>query len=306
MKQNVLMIYLRMLGYTLLALLVRAVALLPLVCLFVLEGGARWLAVLCPVLMIFAVLPLRYSFAQAMVDVRNQRRFSFARAFTLEHYGEKLTESLLHALHVFKWGILLFAMLGYAYYCYSQVDALTLYESVANLGAWWQNTVCAIANVFGANAVPAANAFMDGVVVLGLLLCAGVAVWLYGAVRNSASRYLWAQATLEDREPRVEIRRHLRGRRWMQLLMGLCNLVLWIPFVVCVASAAKTAVSDLSTMLMMAITTGYLPTDELMKMIAPTVLSFVLLYLPLVPVRRWITSAFALGGRKAVRKDAQA
>lgn len=305
MKQNALMMYLRMLGYTLLALLVRTAALLPLVCLFVLEGSARWLAVLCPLMMVFAVLPLRYSFAQAMTDAKTQRCFSFARAFTLEHYGEKLTESLLYALHVIKWGIPLFAMFGYAYYCYSQVDALTLYESVANLGKWWQNTACAIVNVFGANAVPAANAFMDGVMALALILLAGIAVWVYGAVRNSASRYLWAQATLEDRDPRVEIRRRLRGRRWLQLLAGLANLLLWIPFVVCLASAAKTAVSDLSTMLMMAITTGYLPTDELVKLIVPTVLSFVLLYLPLVPVRRWITCSFALASRK-MRKEAQA
>ena len=305
MKQNALMMYLRMLGYTLLALLVRAISLLPLVCLFVLEGAARWVAALCPLLLILVVLPLRYSFAQAMADAKTQRRFSVARAFTLEHYGEKLTESLLHALHVIKWGILLFAMLGYGYYCYSQVDALTLYESVANLGKWWQNTACAIVNVFGANAVPAANAFMDGVMALALILLAGMAVWGYGAVRNSASRYLWAQATLEDREPRVEIRRRLRGRRWLQLLVSLGTLVLWIPFAVCVASAAKTAVSDLSTMLMMAITTGYLPTDELVKLIVPTVLSFVLLYLPLVPVRRWITCSFALAGRK-MRKEAQA
>lgn len=304
MKQNVVMKYLSLLVYVLLALLLRAVAWLPLGCLL-LEGGLRWLAVLCPLMVVFAVLPLRYSFAQAMAESKMHGRFSIARAFNVEHYGEKLAESLLHVLHVLKWGLPLAAMFGYAFYCYSQVDALTLYQSVVDLGAWWQNTLCSVINLFGGGAVPAANAFMDGVTALGAILCAGVLVWAYGAVRNSASRYLWAQATAEDREPRVEIRRRLRGRRWVQLLVGVGNLILWIPFAVFMAASVKTAVSDLSTMLMMSITTGYLPSEELVKLIAPSVLSFVLLYLPLIPVRRWITCSFALGTRK-VQKEVQA
>lgn len=304
MKQNVVLKYLSTLGYVPLAMLLRLLAWLPLACLL-LDGGLRWLAVLCPLMLVFAVLPLRYSFAQAMAEGKADGRFSIARAFNFEHYGEKLAESLLHVLHVLKWGVPLFAMFGYAFYCYSQVDALTLYQSVVDLGAWWQNTLCSVKNLFGGNAVAVANAFMDGVMALGVILCAGILVWMYGAVRNSASRYLWAQATAEDREPRVEIRRRLRGRRWLQLLVGVCNLILWIPFVVFMASALKTAVSDLSTMLMMAITTGYLPTEEMIQMIVPAVQSFVLLYLPLIPVRRWMTCCFALASRK-VRKEAQA
>ena len=68
-KHNPLTFYLRMLLYMLWRLLLRLLALAPLACLFVFPAGSplKLLALLCPVLLVLLVLPLRYSFAEAMV-----------------------------------------------------------------------------------------------------------------------------------------------------------------------------------------------------------------------------------------------
>ena len=116
-KHNPLTFYLRMLLYMFIALFLRVVTFLPLCALFVFPAGSplKWLALLCPALLFFFLLPLRYSFADALVQRPRQRRFSFDTALSMGNYGEKLAESLLHAVNVIKWGIPLFAMLTYCY-----------------------------------------------------------------------------------------------------------------------------------------------------------------------------------------------
>lgn len=303
-KQNALVYYVRALLYTLVALLLRVIAFAPLACLFVFDGWPRWLAALCPVMVIFGILPLRYSFAQAMTA--KPRRFSFDAAFSFSNYGEKLKESLLHALHVIKWGLPLAVMLALGYYWYSAVDYLELYQTVDELGNFCAQLIGGAAGwlsgVFGTEAFVAtavtANNFMLGVAAVAAVLGLGVLIWIWGAVRNSASRYIWAVAVRTDRVPRAEMRRRLKGRRLRQLGVALVNLLLWIPFLYVSAGALKTAVSDASTMLMMAITTGQLPTAELLAAAMPVAGAFVLLYLPLVPLRRWNTAAFAARNRR--------
>lgn len=276
-KQNAFVFYLRTLVYTLMALALRLIAAAPLACLVLFEGWQRWLAVLCPVLMIFVVLPLRYSFAHAMTE--QPRRFSFDTAFSFSRYGEKLKEGLLHALHVIKWGIPMAALLAGAYYCYTAVDALTMFQTVNELGN-------GCAQLFG---LSTANNFMLGVGVVGAVLGLGVVIWLWSVVRNSAGRYLWAISA-----NRAEMRSRLKGRRIMQLCVAVVNLILWIPFLYASICAVKGALSDVSTMLMMAITTGSLPKTDLISAAVPVALAFVGLYLPLLPLRRWNTAAFAM------------
>lgn len=193
-KQSPFIYYLRVLLYMFVALLMRLAAFAPLACLFAFPAGSpfRWLALACPVLVIFVILPLRYSFAEALVQ-RKERGFSLDVALNMHTYGEKLTESLMHAVHVLKWGLPLAVMLGYAYYWYKDVDALTLLKTVTAIGKGWMNAWCAAGNFFfglfgSANrlAVPA-NTLMEGVYVVLALVALGALVWLYGAVRNSAA-----------------------------------------------------------------------------------------------------------------------
>lgn len=297
-KQNAFVFYVRTLIYTLMALGLRLIAAAPLTCLFVFDDWKRWLAALCPVMVILGLLPLRYSFAQAMTA--KPRHFSFDTAFSFSHYGEKLREALIHDLHVIKWGIPLAIMLAAAGYAYTQVDALTLFQTINDLGNFCGEALAKaagwLAGLTGADSVAVvtnANNFMLGVMAVAAVFGLGVLIWLWGAVRNSASRYIWAVAASTDRVPHAEMRRRLQGRRLKQLGLAILNLILWIPFLYVSAGALKGAVSDASTMIMMAITTGQLPTADLVAAAVPVAGAFALLYLPLVPLRRWNTAAFA-------------
>lgn len=280
-KQNAFVFYVRMLAYTLIALALRAVVAAPVACLFVFEDWKRILAVLCPVLAVLVVLPLRASFAQTMMS--GTRHFGFDAAFSFDHYGQKLRQGLLHALHIALWGIPTALMAAGMYYCYTMVDALTIFQTINDLG----NGCAQLLNL------TTANNFMLGVGAVGAVLGLGVLIWLLGIARCSANRYLWAQAIRTNGNPRTEIRRRLKGRRLAQLGVAIVNLILWIPFLLVSACALKNAFSDASTMLMMAITTGVLPKLDLISTVMPVAAAFVLLYLPLLPLRRWNTAAFA-------------
>ena len=300
-KQNPLVFYLWMLLYMLLALLIRAAAFAPLLAVTA-DSALRWLWVLCPVLLLFIVLPLRYSFAEALVQREGERRFCIKEAFNFRHYGEKLAESILHALNVLKWGIPLAALLVYAAYWYSEVDALTVLQSMTALGAGWASLRVGVVNLFGGNEAMPANTLMDGLFVIGLIVAAAVLIWLYGAVRNSANRYSWVLATRSDFSPRSELRRRLIGRRWKQLGVAVVNLILWVPFLLVAACALKNVVSSLSTLLMMAITTGKLPALDLAGVVAPLAAAFFGLYLTLLPIRRWLTASFVMRSKTATDK----
>lgn len=304
-KQNPFLFYLRLLLYIILALLIRLAAFAPLVCLAAYPSGAwqRWLALLCPALVLFVVLPLRYSFADALVQKPGQRCFDFNTAFSFREYGEKLSESVLHAAHVFKWGIPLLAMLGYAFYAYNEVDALTLLQSVTAIGKFWSQLWCAVVNgiggLFGAQPlVPPSATLMEGFLVLCAALGLGMLIWLFGAVRNSANRYIWVLANRSDRPPHTEVRRRLIGRRFRQWCVGLVNFALCIPFWVVTLVILKGTVSDLANRLMMAATMGQLPEMPLASLALPVALCFLGLYLPFLPVRRWLTASFAVRERR--------
>ncbi|MBQ7868311.1 MAG: hypothetical protein IJ354_09205 [Clostridia bacterium] len=302
-KQCPVLFYLRALLYTCIALFIRVAAFAPL--LFMAADSAwKYLALLCPVMLVFVVLPLRFSFAQAMVQRKGERFFSFDKALSLSDYTEKLLEGLLHMLNVLKWGLPLAALCGVAYYYYTTVDALTVLTDVTSLGKSFNSLYVSVANVFGANMTPAANTLMDGVLAVGLVVALTVLIWLYGAVRNSSTRYIWAIAAQNDRVPRKERRRRLRGRRFQQLLVGIVNAILFVPFVAVIVNTLKSSLSGLSNQLMLAIASGKLPEVDFSAAILPVVLAFALLYLPILPIRRWLTAAFASGEKKQKAKSA--
>lgn len=295
-KQNVLVFYVSTLVYTLIALFLRVVAIAPLACLVLFEMGQwqHWLWLLSPVLLVFLVLPLRCSFAQAMTA--QPRCFSFDAAFDFSRYGEKLKGGLLYAVHVIKWGIPMALLMALGYYWYTQVDYLELYQTVDGLG-----NLCA--QVFG---LGTANNFMLGLAATAAIFGLGLLIWAWGVARNSASRYLWAIAVRNGCEPKAETSRRLKGRRMEQLGVALVNGLLWVPFVWVTANAVRNAVSDLSTMLMMALTTGAMPKLDLVSLAVPVAFAFAALYLPILPLRRWNTAAFAVRERrvKAEKKAA--
>lgn len=295
-KHNPVVYYLRVLVYMLLALVLRVIAFAPLCCL-VLDSFWKHLWVLCPVMLIFVVLPQRFSFAQALVYGREDRTFSIKKAFCPCDYTEKLREALLHAFHVLKWGLPMVALGVCAYVWYTQVDAITVIRSVTELGVWASGVWCSVANFFGADLAPVVNGLMEGLyVVLGVVALAAL-IWIVGVVRNSASRYIWAIAARNDRVPSAERRRRLRGRRLGQLAAALINLLLLVPFLAVAAMQFGNLVSDLSGQLMM-VMMGSMPKMDLSGAVRPLIVAFAGLYLPLLPIRRMITASFACGEKK--------
>lgn len=300
-KQNPFVFYLWMLLYMLIALAVRVCAVAPLWSLRAFESGSplRWLALLCPLLVVLVVLPSRYSFAEALVQKPGERRFDIRTALSLSNYTDKLMEALKHAAHVLVWGVPVYAMAAYAMHWWNVVDLGAFLTAVIDLGKGWTNLWTSIANFFirlfgSINTLPSNGGIMEGILVIAGVLGVGVLIWLFGAVRNSASRYVWVVANREERSPAKLTRRCLRSRRLRQLGVALINLVLWAPFVAAVAVALKGVVGDLSTTLMMMLASGSGSAFDLAGATMPLVLAFVLLYMPLLPVRRYLTADFAM------------
>lgn len=295
-KHNPLTFYFRTLLNVLSALMLRVVTFAPLACLFAFpeQSPLRYLSILCPLLLIFLLLPLRFSFAEAMVQKYNHHFFSFTSPLNMHRYGEKLNESLLHAWNVVKWGIPIAAMLGVGYYYYVSVDILSLISAISDLGMSVTAAYCDFVNFFIHSFVgelTIAGSLMEGIYALLGIVGLGLLILLYGMMRNSAYRYIWATTTPEDHAPRVVARRYLRGRRFQQFKTALLNLICWIPFIAVLVATLGNVLGDLSTILLTGSSEQDLP--NLAVVIWPLLLSFVFLYLPLLPVRRSRTALFA-------------
>jgi len=289
--------------YTLLSVfitsLLLAVSLAPLLALFLFDAGSSWryLALLSPLLLMFLLLPLRFSFAQAVTDRYHQKPFSLKTAFSLSLYGEKTAEGLLYALHIIKWMVPLLTAFGILYYFYMETEVFQLIKGLTDFGtamaALWNSFLNFFAGIFGGSvdAVPGgiADGFIAVLVILGV--CLLFVIW--GIVRNSAYRYLWAESTELDKNPRYEARRSLRGRRMKQLGIALINLALLAPAIVllCYLIQPKQAIETLSTQLADAIIAETPPTITIPY--AKLAIVFFVSYLPLVPLRRIITAHFA-------------
>lgn len=137
---------------------------------------------------------------------------------------------------------------------------------------------------------------MQGVYTVLTLVGLGLLILLYGAVRNSATRYIWAVANHEDRPVRREIRRRLRGRRMAQLGTALCNLLLCVPFLWLAALQLKDTFLELCQQLVLAMSWNGRPqiSPDVVKTLLPLTLTFFLTYMPLLPARRILTAAFAV------------
>ncbi|MDD3212691.1 MAG: hypothetical protein PHY64_03415 [Eubacteriales bacterium] len=297
-RQNPFIFYLWILLYMFIALVMRVIALLPLGALFVFEAGSpwRWLAVLTPVLMLFVILPLRFSFARALA--RGKGSFSLRNALNLNDYGEKLGESVLHALHIIKWAIPLMLMLTAGYYFYNNVDLITLLNDLSLLGAGAVTVLAWFANIFigifgGTQIIPNGD-LMEGVYTVLAVYALGFLTLLWGMVRNSAFRYIWAVADAMDKDPHAEARRRLRDRRWKQLGVALVNLILWAPALYVTFTTLRDVLGNLSDAFYTVLSTHTLNLPEFGGAVGPLLFAFFVCYMPLLPLRRIVTAAFAV------------
>ena len=297
-RHNPLTFYLRTLLYMFVALLLRVVTFAPLVSLFIFKSGSylRYLAVLCPVLFIFFLLPLRFSFAQALVQKKPARFFSFDRALSMRRYGEKLGRSLLHLLSVLKWAIPLLAVLGLCAFSFDSNDVNKWFDAFMSLGKTGMFYFVSITRIFGANTAEGleqSGGLIEGLIVFAAIIGVFVLILLYGVMRNSAYRYIWAASVADSRNPRAEARLRLRGRRLKQLGVALLNLVLLLPCLIGLHRYFGSTISDVSTTLMALNVSKVLDLLDIGTALAPLIFVFVCLYLPFLPLRRILTAYFA-------------
>lgn len=299
-RQNWFVFYLCELVAVLLALAVRLIALAPLYALYAFpDSPLKYLALLCPVLIFFLVLPLRFSFADALAQEHGERYFSIGKAFSLRKYGEKLQESTSHFLSVLKWAIpLILALgflayqLGYISFGKAKMDFITMYSSLDQLGLWAGNLWA------GVSGVAVQGGAVEGVVfILGILALLYILL-MFGAVRNSARRYVWALSTREDKNAYVETRRRLAGRRLKQLLVALINLCLLLPALALIAYSLKDTLIEVSGQ-MTQIVAGNAKITSLAGALKNVLLIFFLIYIPLLPVRRLLNCLYATHASRA-------
>lgn len=299
-RHNPITFYIRVFLYMFAALLLRITALVPLAALFVFESGSnlRWLALLCPIMFLFVVIPLRYSFAEALVQERGSRYFSYDKAYGFASYGSKLCEGFLYILNILKYTIPLVVLAFFAKGLLEEAFITELLTSLTELGAKAKDIFYSVINffpkLFGAEPLAyAAGGIVEGLyVVLGVVGLA-VLILLIGIMRNSATRYIWALAERDNRPVRTEVRRRLRGRRIKQLLVALLNLLLLAPYFVILYLAIKPIVPDLSG-LITGLMTGAMPEITISsKNILMVVGAFFGVYMTLLPARRILTAWFA-------------
>ena len=290
--------YLSTLLYALLASVLCIASFAPLLALFLADQGSRNIALLCPVLLLFLVLPLRFSFAQALNNRYHNGVFSLKTAFGFSLYGEKVSEGLLYTLHMIKWALPLIAAGATLYYLFLNTEVFTLISGINNFGmtatAVWYTALNFFTGIFGGSVDVVTGGIAEGLfVILGILgLC--VLLLLLGIVRNSAYRYIWAEATELDKNPRYEARRALRGRRLRQLGVALINLILLLPAILLLTHLLE--IKQTLDQLITQYEDALISEVALPAIVIPygkLAIVFFTCYLPLVPIRRMLTEFFA-------------
>lgn len=307
-KHNPLVFYLRVMLYVLMALILRIVTFAPLAFLIIPSDLPLlpWLSLLCPILFFFILLPLRFSFADALVQARDTRRFGFDEAFSLRRYADKLKGSLLHALNILKWCIPL-AAVGVYVYLQKDTDVSSLMGQLGDLGRWSANMVWGVSSfvngLFG-KAAPEEKlgGMMEGILVLGVFIAFLMLIIALGAMRNSATRYVWAYAFQNHRNPHTENRRRVTNRRWAQLGFALVNLALWVPFGIGLSKVlVKDMFSEFAYQLMMFMSGVPMDFSFLAPMVGRMLFAFFVLYLPFLPIRRMVTAFFSAKSIRAAQ-----
>ena len=301
-RHNPLTFYLRILMYMFIALMIRVFCLLPLAALFIFEAGdpLRWLALLCPVLHIFLVMPLRYSFAEALVQERGSRYFSFDKAFSLSSYFSKLGEGILHFFSVLKWLLPVVPLALYVKKYFSEMWATEVLSTISNLGLKakeiWDSVANFFLKLFGKEPLAASSAslgLMEGIyVILGVVALLAL-IFLIGVMRNSSTRYIWAVAHRDGLPVRKEVRRRIRGHRIEQLLVALMNLILLAPFFYIIYKCFKPVITEVSNSALSIALGQDVNIPFGLKNILILVGSFFGVYMTLLPARRILTAAFA-------------
>ncbi len=253
---------------------VRALVLLPLLALVCFQKGdpLQLIALLAPVLYMFVVFPLRYSMGEAMEQALDGQAFSTVRLISFRGYGQKMKAVLMQALRLLPWALPLIAGLAAGWYMLYQVeDGTTVLRMIIDLG-----------RVFGKE-----YGIMQGMYVIAAFAGLLFLVLLYGMMRNGMLRFVWLSAGKKYTPVRREMLRRLKGRRVGQLLISLMQSVLLLPVLLPAIYMGYRLLREYAKYMRIDLTNLQEP-----QMLIGIILVFVLLYLPLLPLRKMLQAAY--------------
>lgn len=207
------------------------IALAPLLALLYKGDKPLWIiSLLTPLLIVFVVLPLRFSEAQAMRNFWNGDRFATGQMVKLDHYGTKLLCGLRHGLQVLFWAIPLFALVAYSLIMYfGGADGLTLMRGLQAIGMFF----------VGQDAL-AKGVYFTGIGVVLAVALFTVLVLIYGMVRLSVLRHVWAlDESQSTKDAWKNMKGILRKKRHLQWLQFGFSLLCFLPFFISLGFLVK-------------------------------------------------------------------
>lgn len=209
------------------------ITLTPLMALLYKGDEPVWLiALLTPLLIVFVMLPLRFSGAQALGNFWRGDRFATGQMIKLDHYGTKLICGLRHGLLVVCWALPLLALCVYTYSSYKGVggtDGLTFMRTLANLGT-----------LFVGEKAILLDSIFAGVIMVGVVALFTVLIWMYGTVRLSVLRHVWAMDESQSPSDAFKnMKQVLRKKRHLQWLQLGFTLLCFLPFFISLGFLAK-------------------------------------------------------------------
>lgn len=161
--------------------------------LFLLTPQTKWLALLCPVMLLLLALPMRQSTATAMQAFLSGMPMATVAMLPIQHYGRHLRHALYMLGLMLLWCLPFLALLAVPFIMNASMDAVSLYLAISSFGG---------------------GDIERAVVGYALLLCVALLLPLLGMTFHSATRHAYA---LGDRK----LLHHRRGKVMALRLSGL-------------------------------------------------------------------------------------
>ena len=272
-----------MLLFTLFQLILRLIALCPLLFLSVgqprwtnyvtnpvavlSEVPYRWLILLCPVLYLLLVLPARQSAAEAMQDaLEGKPVFSPRMVFGGATYGQKLIRSLKTAFFMLLWALPFLALLGWTAQQFGGNEA-GFSDGLTQLSRL---------NDFGGGDI------VRGIVYAMLILMATTLPLFLGCAFHSGRRHEWALGE----------KRLVPGRRGGVMLAWFAGLAAYLPLMVVLLTFTRSYVADVVQSLKNWFSTWQLNLTPLDYRVWITAAAVLALLIPAVMLKRMVTAAY--------------
>ncbi|MBR6028502.1 MAG: hypothetical protein IKP40_05370 [Clostridia bacterium] len=255
-----------MLLFMLLQVAVRLIALCPLLCLA--DASLRWGVLLCLPLWVLLVLPARQRAAAVMQTAIRGGRLFAKRLLIGPDWGRDVVRGLKMIPFLLLWLLPFIGVTAFAYYMYTgDTDIFTAMRWIMDLGG---------------------GDFTSGLLPALLIYLCFTLPFFFGLAFHSGRRH---ELALSDR-------RFLKGHRGGVILSWLAGLLAFVPFVAATAVTVVSYVMQLLPILGESISSLGRSAQSIPRPGSRVILvgvAFVVLLLPLIPLKSLITACYVHG-----------